>query len=141
MRFSSNSDQLSFQSHPIQIFADISPYTVQKQWSLKPLLQALTQKEITYRWSFQFHLNVSHKNKFYGCSLLPEGEHLLMHLGLVSQELQSSISLRGASSVKGLPLHRLTPMWQKQQPKRSRDSHPPWTEGFGRGKTFYWLSS
>lgn len=68
MRLSCNSGHLAFKGHQVQIFADIFTYTVQK--SLKPLLQVLSQKQITS--SFPFHLNFSYK-KSYGFSSLPEG--------------------------------------------------------------------
>lgn len=55
-------DSLAFQGHPIQIFANLSPYTIQKRRSLKPLLQVLTQKSITYRCSFPFRLSFSLNN-------------------------------------------------------------------------------
>ncbi|PIO22968.1 hypothetical protein AB205_0211760, partial [Aquarana catesbeiana] len=42
-------ENLSFQGHPIQIFADLSPLTIQKRRSLKPLLSCLSQKSIAYR--------------------------------------------------------------------------------------------
>lgn len=44
MKASRTSDKLLLQGHQVQIFADLSPYTVQKRRALKPLLQALMQK-------------------------------------------------------------------------------------------------
>lgn len=79
MKRARNADKLTIQGHQIQIFADLSPYTVQKRRSLKPLLQVLTQKEITYRWSFPFRLNFYHHNKPFAFSSFPEGERLLLH--------------------------------------------------------------
>lgn len=48
MKRSGTSDKISIKGHQIQIFAELSPYTVQKRCSLKPLLK-VTQKEIAYR--------------------------------------------------------------------------------------------
>lgn len=48
MRRSRNAEQLCIQGHPIQIFADLSPLTIQRLRALKPLLQILTQKTIKY---------------------------------------------------------------------------------------------
>lgn len=56
MKLSCNLDRLSFQGHQIQIFADLSTYTVKKRRSLKPLLQVLAKKEVTYRWSISLEL-------------------------------------------------------------------------------------
>lgn len=47
-------DNRSIQGNEIQIFADISPATIQKQRSLKPLLKILAQKSVKYRWSLSF---------------------------------------------------------------------------------------
>lgn len=46
------SNQLCIQGHTVQIFADLSPTTIQKQRSLKPLLTALSQKAVKYWFSF-----------------------------------------------------------------------------------------
>lgn len=63
----------------------------------------------------------------YRFSSFSEGEHLLIHLGLISQENPIPLTNRGSSSMKGpSPLSPLTPVWQKQQSKRSRDSQLPW---------------
>lgn len=41
MRISSEEVQLTIQGHPVQIYADLSPYTIQERRALKPLLQVL----------------------------------------------------------------------------------------------------
>lgn len=46
MRRSWEADALTIQGHPVQIFADLSPYIIQKRRSLKPLLQVLNQKHV-----------------------------------------------------------------------------------------------
>lgn len=51
-------ENLTFQGQPIQIFADLSPYTLQKWRTLKPLLQVLTQNEITYRHRHNLHTSL-----------------------------------------------------------------------------------
>lgn len=86
MRRARSSDNLKLMGHKIQIFADLSPYTVQKRRSLKPLLQLLIEKAIIYRWSFPLRLNFSYRNKSFGFSSFAEGERLLLQLGLMSQE-------------------------------------------------------
>lgn len=95
-----NADKLTIQGHQIQISADLSPYTVQKRRSLKPLLQVLTQNEIAYRWSFPFRLNFSQQNKPFGFSSFTEGERLLLPLGLITQENPLPSTFRGSSSAK-----------------------------------------
>lgn len=93
-------DTLTTQGYTVQVFADFSPYTVQKQRSLKPLLQVLQQKEITYIWSFPLRLYFAYRNKGFGFLSFVEGERLLLHLGLISQELQPP------PLNKGPPRHR-----------------------------------
>lgn len=112
--------------HQVQIFTDLSPYTVQKRHALKPLLQVLMQKEIMYRWAFSLRLNFSYQNKPYGFSSFGEGEHLLTHLGIITQEISQPTASRGPPSTKRpSPPSPLTSVWQKQQPKRLKDSCPP----------------
>lgn len=94
---------LTILGHTVQIFADLSPYTVQKRRSLKPLLQILQQKEIAYRWSFPLLLNFSYRNKGYGFLSFVEGERLLLHLGLLSQELPPPQPTKGPSSSSKRP--------------------------------------
>lgn len=53
---SSQQDQILCQGSAIQIFSDISPYTIQKRRSLKPLLAFFTKNNIKYRWAFPFAL-------------------------------------------------------------------------------------
>lgn len=44
MQISRDMDQLSVQGHSVQVFADLSPATIQKRFSLKPLTLVLSQK-------------------------------------------------------------------------------------------------
>lgn len=48
MKASRFAEVLQIHGHKIQIFADISPYTIQKHHALKPLLEALTHKDVRY---------------------------------------------------------------------------------------------
>lgn len=70
--------QQKYQSHPIQIFADLLPTTIQKQSSLKLLLSALTQEEIKYWWLFPFSLKFIYKNKSYTFSKFLNDEKILL---------------------------------------------------------------
>lgn len=56
MRKACSLPQLSFQGHPIQIFTELSPSTIQRWRSFKPLLATLSQKEIKYWCFFSFGL-------------------------------------------------------------------------------------
>lgn len=107
------------------VFPDLSPYTVQKQQSLKPLLQVLAQFFLPT--DGPFHLNFSHHNKGYGISSFPEGEYLLLHLGLITQVINLQSISRGSSTStkRPSPPSPLTPVWQKHTSKRSKESQPP----------------
>lgn len=52
-------------SSRIQIFTDLSPATIQRRRSFKPLLAALIQKEIKYWWLFPFSLKFEFTQNFY----------------------------------------------------------------------------
>lgn len=56
MRRACTTQQIQLLRHQIQIFADISPFTIQKRQVLKPLLMVLTQKNMKYWWLFPFSL-------------------------------------------------------------------------------------
>lgn len=111
IRRSRGSENLKLLGHRIQIFADLSPYTVQKRHSLKPLLQLLLEKEVTYRWSFLLRLNFfSFRNKSYSFSSFAEGERLLLQLGLITQE---------PSAQSGAPPH------PRRDPHQQARCNPP----------------
>ena len=126
MKRTRNRDDLIIQGNKLQIFADISPTTIQKRRSLKPLLGVLLQKSIKYRWSFPFRLQFDFRDKSYGFSSFRDGEQLLLRLGLITQELPPQESpIRPGSSKRPPTGSPIAPLWIKQQPKRSRDSRPP----------------
>lgn len=77
---------LMCRGHTIQVFADISPTTIQKRRSLKPLLTVLSQREIKYKWTFPFALKFDYKGKTHSFRCLQDGERLLLDLRLISQE-------------------------------------------------------
>lgn len=95
--------QVTEKGHSIQIFADLSPYTIQKRRYLKPLLQILSQKSITYRWPFPFCLNFAFLNKSYSFSTFTDGEHLLLQLGLISHTPAPALDPR---TLKELPVSK-----------------------------------
>lgn len=126
MRKARETVNLTFQGFPIQVYSDLSPYTIQLRRSLKPLLQVLTQHSITYRWAFPFRLNFTHSNKSYGFSTFNDGERLLLQLGLISQTPGPPTDPKAPVSTKRPPpASPIQPLWQKKQAKRSKDGRPP----------------
>lgn len=72
--------QVTCQGHQVQIFADLSPSTIQKQRSLKPLLMVLSQRDIKYRWAFPFAVKFTLNGKMHSFSNLPDGEKIFLSL-------------------------------------------------------------
>lgn len=66
--------QLKVMGQPIQIFADISPSTIQRRPALKPLLTALTQKNTKYWWLFPFRIKFEINNRQFRFSTFSERE-------------------------------------------------------------------
>lgn len=126
MRKARNIKELSLHGHKIQIFADLSLYTVQRRRSLKPLLLLLQERDIPYRRSFPLRLNFTYKGRNCAFSTFPEGEHLLLQLGLIDQNPSSSQSSKGtpSSTKRPPPASPLQPSWMKQGPKRSKENLP-----------------
>ena len=67
-----NKESLIFQGHPYQIFADLSPITVAKRLSMKPLLQNLQQHQIPYQWGFPFSLRFTYQGTKHSCRTTDE---------------------------------------------------------------------
>lgn len=124
MKHCRSSDHLTLLGHNIQIFADISPTTIQRRHTLKPLLSILTQKNIKYWWSFPFRLSFSFQQRTLRFSSLDDGEKLLLQLGLISQDSPLASSLRSSSSKRPTPTSPVVTLWQKQQHKCSKESCP-----------------
>lgn len=68
MRQSRSQSKVLCLGHQVQIFADLSPTTIQKRRTLKPLLMALTQQDIKYRWAFLFAVKFSIQGKSHSFS-------------------------------------------------------------------------
>lgn len=126
MKKSRMQTQLKFQGHNIQIFADISPFTIQKRRSLKLLLLALTKKDIKYRWAFPFALKFTHRGKQYAFSSFPEGERLLLDLRIITQDYSMDTSNAQQGSVKRpTPTRPTSPLWDKSKNKKVKANFPP----------------
>lgn len=82
-------DTFTFQGHTYQIFADLSPLTVAKRHTLKPLLQILQRHQIPYHWGFPFSVQFTHLETKYICRTLAELQTALQDLGLLDQTSHS----------------------------------------------------
>lgn len=59
------SDQIIFTEIDVQLFQDFSPITLKNRRTLKPLLEILKSKGISYRWKFPFALQATFNGKQY----------------------------------------------------------------------------
>lgn len=96
--------QVICQGHPVQILADLSPSTIQCRRTLKPLLNALSQKDVKYRWAFPFAVKFTYKGQNQAFSNFAMGEKLLLSLKIISQEMEMETSSSGLNK-------RLPPSW------------------------------
>lgn len=126
MKRSRQQDQIQYQGKVIQIFADISPNTIQKRRSLKPLLTALTKKDIKYRWAFPFALKFTYNGKQQTFRSFPEGERLLLDLKIITHdsEMDTSTAQQG-SAKRQSPLSPTSQLWNKAKHKKVKDNSPP----------------
>ncbi|OCT82282.1 hypothetical protein XELAEV_18024802mg [Xenopus laevis] len=76
-------DDLSYQGHKFQLFADLATSTIAKRKGLKPLTTILLQHEVRYRWAFPVKLLFMYENKYYDITSLQEGSEVLQKLGLM----------------------------------------------------------
>ena len=125
MRLARSVPNVLCQGHPVQIYADLSPSTMQRRRSLKPLLLVLAQKDIKYKWAFPFAVKFSEKGKNYSFSTFPDGERLLLRLKLISQEpaMDSSSSIPNTSK-RPTPTSPQSLLWTRSKSKKARDGGP-----------------
>lgn len=125
MKASRKQTHFSFQDNDIQIFADISPTTIQRRRTLKLLLLILSQKEIKYWWGFPFALKFAFKGKTHSFTNLPEGEQVLLQLNLISQEPSMDTSNLQSSSAKcSTPTSSISPSWKTVKNRRVKEPLP-----------------
>ncbi|XP_040181316.1 uncharacterized protein LOC120915124 [Rana temporaria] len=122
MKCSRQREQLTYQGANIQIFSDISPYTIQKRRSMKPLLSALLQKEIRYKWAFPFALKFSYKGNHYAVHNFQEGERLLMSLNIISTVPDMDTSpIQQGSTKRQTPISPTSSTWTKVKYRKVKD--------------------
>lgn len=119
--------KLSFQGHEIQVFADLSPFTIQKHRSLKPFLLVLAEQDIKYWWLFPFSLKFLLKNKPYTFASFSDREHLLLKLGILPQHPNPQKASSMTNSSKGqLPSIKWLRCGKKSKSKKWKETLTPW---------------
>lgn len=125
MKISRQQSRILFQGQEIQIFADISPTTIQKRRALKPLLLILTQREIKYWWAFPFTLKFTLKGKTHSFTTFPEGERVLLSLKLISLDsAMDTTNTQVGSSKRQTPNSPISPSWKSNKSRRLREQMP-----------------
>lgn len=126
MRQSCLKPKLQHQGHQMQIFADLSPSTIPRKRSLKPLLTVLAQRDVKYCWTFPFAVKFTMQGKTHSFSNLPGGEKLFLSLKLISQEAPMDFSTSSSgSSKRPPPASPVSPLWNKGPSKKCKDGRPP----------------
>lgn len=77
-----NKPHLTYKGAKLQIFSDLSPITLAKRRSLRPITLHLQHHKIPYYWGFPFRLTVSKDGVQHTLRELLEGEAFLKSLGL-----------------------------------------------------------
>lgn len=78
----SGMQQILHEGHPIQIYQDLSGITLQHRRDLKPLLDALRDKNIVYKWKFPFCLTASSNGRTAALKVPEDLPHFCSTLGL-----------------------------------------------------------
>lgn len=120
---------LQLRDHKIQIFADISPATIQKSRAMKPLLQPLIATNIKYYWAFPFQLNFTFHNKKHSFSMFPKGEVMLKKLGIISMDPERPLCTPIPRSPTTKPVRSPpSPVWRSTKSQARLRSRPPMIE-------------
>ncbi|CAH2245826.1 Hypothetical predicted protein [Pelobates cultripes] len=111
---------IKIDGHPVIVFQDLAPSTLQARRALRPITQALSERNIKFRWSFPFALTVTLQNKTHTITSPDDIPEFQRALKLPSSEVEDWTGLRGTSV--GRTPHN--PKWQKSPRKRRRQNHP-----------------
>lgn len=120
LRAARNTRNIKLDGIHLQIYPDVSQATLDRRRKMKEITSALTSARIRYRWGFPFKLIVPHNGTTYIASSIPEGQDILIKLGL----LDPSTIPRTPSTPRPIPI------WNVPTPRRDRrrfrhDAGPP----------------
>lgn len=91
-------NDLSFQGHKYQLFADLSQLTTTKRNAMKPQLLALQNHHIIYQWGFPFSIRFVYQGSKYICRSVEELQQTLQDPHLVESTPNTSSSRRRSAS-------------------------------------------
>lgn len=67
----------------LQVYPDISKITLDRRRKIKEITTVLSTARIRYRWEFPFKLIIPHNGTTYIATTIPEGQDILIKLGLI----------------------------------------------------------
>lgn len=70
----------------LQIYPDISQATLDRRRKIKEITTAVSSVRIRYRWGFTFKLIISYNKTTYIATSIPEGQDILIKLGLINPQ-------------------------------------------------------
>lgn len=125
-----NKSRIDYKQHKIQIFNDLSPITLAKRRSFRPVTTHLQNHQVPYRWGFPFRLSISKDGVQHSLRDLYESEAFIRSLGL--PPLPEEDSLPQAPNPKPLttPAKIWTPVQRRSQknfstPQRANNHRYP----------------
>lgn len=95
-------NNLTFQGHSYQLFADLSQLTISKRRAMKPHLLELQRHAIKYQWGFPFSLKFTHQGTRFACKTPEELQHVLQDLKLIDGTTIASTSRRRSASASSI---------------------------------------
>lgn len=87
LRKARNRYHFKFDGTPIQMYQDLSGITLQHRRELRPLLETLRSKGITYRWKFPFCLSASTQGRSALLKVPEDLPHFFSTLGIPYMDL------------------------------------------------------
>lgn len=113
---------VDFDGAKLSLFPDLSRRTLMQRWALKPVLEALQDAKLIYRWGFPFQLSVTKDGQQVVLRSREELPQLLQQLGV------PAIDILDWRSAPEIPLPARPQPWRTSRRGRNRrrseeDSH------------------
>ncbi|CAH2320247.1 Hypothetical predicted protein [Pelobates cultripes] len=112
--------ELTIDGQLVTVFQDLAPSTLQARQALRPITQALLERQIKFRWNFPFALTVNLQNKTHTISSPEDVPEFKRALKLPPSEVEDWTGL--AANPTRQPSQK--PKWQRSPRKRHRQNHP-----------------
>ena len=80
-------EHITFNEAEIQLYQDLSPITLKNRRALRPLLEVLKTKDITYRWKFPFALQATYNGRQFTLRIPEELQKFCECLQIIPMDL------------------------------------------------------